>query len=125
VNKKELWIFGLVALVSLPVMFVSFNRITGGVFVECPSGYVYQEGFCVEEACKEPGVKCMKEYNFIKRPDCVCIRYIDKLLCAIKGNEKTGINSALCTRGGQVDKVCGSYDSRKKQCAENPFLEIS
>ena len=119
ISKKELYLFSAIALMSVLVM-LSAKNITGGVFIQCPDGFYYSDNYCIENECKK--VKCMKEYNFIKRPDCVCVRYLDEVGCGIKGSEKTMAKSPLCVRQGELNKVCGSYDSKKRYCVENPRL---
>ncbi len=120
--KKELLLFGVIAVLSTLAM-LRLESVTGGIFVQCPEGFYYSDGFCIENECEN--VKCIKEYNFIKRPDCVCTRYLDKIGCSIKGGEKTMIKSPLCTRQGQLNNVCGSYDSDKGHCVDNPRLAES
>jgi len=114
--KKELLLFGAIALLALLVL-LRYDSITGRVFAQCPQGFDYIDNYCVEKACQK--IKCIKEYNFIKRPDCVCMRYLDKVGCGIKGSEETMVKSPLCRRQGQLNKLCGSYDSVKGYCVEN------
>ncbi len=117
--SKEVFLFGAIAILAIFVM-LNFESITGGVGIQCPAGFYYSNNYCIENECKK--VKCMKENSFIKRPDCTCVRYLDKIGCGIKGSEKTLVKNKLCTRQGQLNKVCGSYDSVKEHCVENPLL---
>ncbi len=115
VEEKGVVLFGLIAVLALATLLVFPDRMTGGqVFVECPAPFAYENGYCVDPACHE--VSCTTQGNFIMPPDCVCIRYIDRILCGIKGSEKTGIKSPDCTRQGQLDRVCGYYNASGKVC---------
>lgn len=109
-------LFGIVSVVAL--LFLFSDSFTGAVFVACPEGYTYNEnyGYCAEDACLEPGVKCVVQDDVIKRPACVCWRYEDKILCGFEGVEKKSFKSPLCTRQGNVGQVCGEYDSGIKTC---------
>jgi len=120
--KKELYLFGAIALLALLVL-LRYDSITGGVSIQCPEGFTLIGNYCVENECQK--IKCVKEYNFIKRPDCVCVRYLDKVGCGIKGSEETMVKSPLCRRQGQLNKVCGSYNSVLDQCVENSRLVVS
>jgi hypothetical protein len=113
---KEVLIVGVVVAASL--LFLFSDSLTGAVFVACPEGYAYHEnlGYCAENVCFEQGVKCVVQNGFIERPDCVCWRYFDRVLCGFEGNEKLSSKSSLCTRQGHVGQVCGAYDSRIKMC---------
>ena len=121
-TEKGVCLLGAVAFLGLVLLFVFSPRITGEV-IECPTGYSYMEAspeghveeYCVEDACRQQ-VKCIVQNNLIKRPDCVCMTYIGRIMCGIKGDEKTAVKSPLCTRHGQLDKVCGEYDSKLRQC---------
>jgi len=114
VEEKGVILLGIIAVAFL--LFAFSSSLTGAVYVLCPEGYTYKANYCVEDACYEPGVKCMKQGNMIKRPECVCWRYVDKILCGIRGAEKTSIKSLNCTRQGQVDSICGHYDSNLRMC---------
>lgn len=117
--KKELYLFGAIAVLAIFVM-LKFESITGGVAIQCPAGFYYSNNYCIENECKK--VKCMKENSFIKRPDCTCVRYLDKIGCGIRGSEKTMVKTPLCTRQGQLKKVCGSYDSVKGNCVVKKLI---
>ena len=113
---KEVLVVGTVVIAAL--LFLFSDSFTGAVFVACPDGYTYNEnyGYCAENVCSEPGIKCAVQDGFIKRPDCVCWRYLDKVLCGFEGAEKQSFKSPLCTRQGHVGTVCGAYDSRINTC---------
>ena len=113
---KEVFVVGVAVIAAL--LFLFSDRLTGAVFVDCQDGFTYDEtfGYCAENVCFEQGVKCVVQDGLVRRPDCVCWRYDDKILCGIKGSGKTSLKSTLCTRQGNVDMVCGEYDSRTKMC---------
>ncbi|HLF54359.1 MAG TPA: hypothetical protein VI612_01420 [Candidatus Nanoarchaeia archaeon] len=116
--KKEMLLFGIVAVAAIFLLLDLSRSMTGAVYMVCPEGYSHIEGYCIEDACRE-GVKCMVIGSFIRRPECVCMRYLDKILCGIKGVEETAVKSSNCVRRGQLDSVCGAYDSDKKMCVSS------
>jgi len=111
---KGVILLGIIAVVFL--LFSFSSSLTGAVYVLCPEGYTYRDNYCVEDACYEPGVKCMVQGNMIKRPDCICWRYIDSILCGIQGAQKTSVISPNCTRQGQINSICGHYDTKLRMC---------
>jgi len=112
--QKGVVVLGLIAVVG--VLFIFLDSFTGAVFVVCPEGYSYVDTYCVQDECQRERIKCIIDGNFIRLPDCVCWLYIDKFLCGIKGAEKTSVKSPDCTRRGQLDSVCGYYNSSKGMC---------
>jgi len=113
-------LFGLVALIGLIAM-LNADKITGKATQgPCPEGFFWQDDYCVQDECRH--VKCVKDGNFIKVPDCACMTYLGKMLCGIKGSEKTAIKTDLCKRHGQIDLVCGWYNSTLGYCVANPEL---
>ena len=118
--KKELFVLGAAAFLALVTMFASSKGTTGAVGIACPEGFEYIAPYCVEKECHQ--VKCVKDYSFIRRPDCVCEAVYGKFMCEMKGSETTAVKSPVCTRRGNLNKICGSYDSNLRECVENPHL---
>ncbi len=118
--KKELVLFGIISVAALIVMLFPSNNITGAVGLECPEGYFVKQDYCVENECLK--VKCAKDGMLIKRPDCTCMTYYGKFMCGLRRSARTGLKTPLCTRGGQLKMLCGSYDSKLGHCIENPKL---
>jgi len=112
--RAFLYILALLAVLALPVLFQA--QTTGNAVLGCPFNFTFAGGYCVENACQNKAVKCMKQGTFIKRPDCTCSFYLGKPMCGIRGGQKTAVRLPTCLRRGQVGSVCGAYDSNKKQC---------
>jgi hypothetical protein len=93
-----------------------YETIPVGSGVQCPDGYSFAGGYCVEDACQDKKVKCMVSGNLIKRPDCECWIYLGEPICSIKAAEETRVKSLLCQRKGQAGAICGAYDSNKGHC---------
>jgi len=108
--------FAFVAILALLFLLAGWNTITGSAVRSCPVGYASAGGYCVEKACQNKAVRCMRQGNLVKRPDCVCMTYMGRHMCGIKGGEKTAIKSARCTRRGQMNSICGAYDSNLHRC---------
>ncbi len=103
----------VIVLIVLPLASAQvFIRQRG----PCPEGYLFVANYCIEKACQGKRVKCMKEGNLIKRPDCTCTVYFGKYVCGIKGGERTAVKMSTCTRRGQLNSVCGAYDSKLRKC---------
>lgn len=106
----------LLALAIIVLLALEFSGMTGDAVKGCPAGYSYAGGYCIEHACQNRQVKCMRQGNLIKRPDCHCTAYLGKFVCGIKGGERTAVKSPKCTRRGQLNSVCGAYDSNLRRC---------
>jgi hypothetical protein len=113
-HRSFLYIFALLALLAPPALLQS--SVSGNAVLGCPFNYTFAGGYCVENACQNKAVKCMKQNNRIQRPDCTCSFYLGKPVCGIKGGQKTAVRLPTCLRRGQVGSVCGAYDSNRKQC---------
>jgi hypothetical protein len=107
--------FVLLSAVTLLAMLWPASGMTGAL-TSCPAGHISAGEYCVEKACQNKQVKCLKEGQKIKRPDCHCTAYSGKFVCGIKGGERTATKLPTCTRRGQLNTVCGAYDSVKRQC---------
>ena len=90
--------------------------VGGEVQCENPERFTYVGGYCVEDACQNKAVKCMKQGIKIMRPPCECWIYFGEATCSIKAAEETRSKSPLCTRRGQSGSICGAYDSNKGHC---------
>ncbi len=104
------------SLAIIGLLSLEFSGITAAAVKGCPAGYSFAGGYCVENACQNPKTKCMKQGTLIKRPDCHCTAYLGKLVCGIKGGQKTAVKMPTCTRRGHLNSVCGAYDSSLKKC---------
>lgn len=113
-NRSSFVVFFSLAILFL--LSLEFSGITGAAVTGCPSGYRFAGGYCVENACQDKRVKCMKQGTLIKRPDCHCTAYLGKFVCGIKGGQKTAVKLPTCTRRGQLNSVCGAYDSNIRRC---------
>ncbi len=115
-HEKGLCLLGIIALLALFLMLLYFKNLTGAAVLQCQTGYVSAGDYCVEKACQNKQVKCMVQGNLIKRPDCHCTAYVGKFVCGIKGGERTAVKLSTCTRRGQLNSVCGVYDSNRRRC---------
>jgi hypothetical protein len=113
-----LHVFALILLAVLLRALWAQSGATGAAFLICPQGYVSLGGHCVEKACRDTGVKCIIEGNLVKRPDCHCLKQMGRLMCILKGNEKTAAKLPTCIRNGQINSICGAYDTGIRQCVE-------
>jgi hypothetical protein len=113
-HEKGLCLFGIIALLALLFLLLWYRGISGAAVAGCSQGYTSAGPYCVEDACKVS--QCIRDGNLIKLPDCVCAAYLGRFRCGIKGGDWTAVKTPLCTRAGQLNKVCGFYDSRIKRC---------
>jgi hypothetical protein len=120
-QEKRLRLFVVITVLALVILLFSSPTITGEV-TACPRGFLSAGGYCVEQACQNKQVKCLRQGSLIKRPDCHCTGYMGKFVCGIKGGERTAVKLPTCTRRGQLNRVCGSYDSNLRKCVLNPNL---
>ena len=113
--EKGVYVFGAVAVIALLVLLLPPD-LTGSLSVMCPEGFTFVDTYCVQDECIGGSLKCFVEGSFIRVPDCVCVHYMDKFLCGIKGSQETAVKSPNCTRRGQLDSVCGYYNSSSGMC---------
>ncbi|MEM3154133.1 MAG: hypothetical protein QW165_01025 [Candidatus Woesearchaeota archaeon] len=115
-NIEKGVILAAVILVGI-LAIITIRQMTGAQIINgCPEGFVYKQGYCIDPACTTGQVRCILENNVLKPQDCVCVTVMGKFLCGIKGDEETAVKTPLCTRRGQLDKVCGVFNPETDMC---------